>query len=348
MAARTPHAAARIDLEAVGAYLTRNLPGFEGPLTAEKTATGQSNPTFILKAGSGDYVLRRKPPGQLLKSAHAVDREFRVITALNGTDVPVPKAHLLCEDESVVGAMFYVMDRVPGRIIFDPAVPGVSVEHRAAMYDDMNRVLAALHMVDYEAVGLGDFGRPGGYFARQLSRWTKQYRASETETIPDMEALIRWLEAETPDDDDRTSIVHGDYRIDNLIYHPTEPRVVAVLDWELSTLGHPIADLAYQRMQGRLPPGEVGRGLAGVDRKALGIPSEDEYVEMYMKRTGITAIPELTFATAFGFFRICAILQGVKKRGIDGNASNPEAAMRMGDKIPGMARLGIECVEREG
>ena len=342
------HAAARIDLDAVERYLSAHLTGFRGPLEAEKTATGQSNPTFILKAGSGEYVLRRKPPGPLLKSAHQVDREFRVMRALKDTDVPVPDALVLCEDESVVGTMFYVMNRVPGRIIFDPAVPGVSVEHRRAMYDDMNRVLAALHMVDHEAVGLGDFGRPGSYFARQLSRWTKQYRASETETIPDMEALIAWLEARVPADDSRTSIVHGDYRIDNLIYHPTEPRIVAVLDWELSALGHPMADLAYQRMQGRLPPGEVGRGLAGVDRKALGIPSEDEYVEMYMKRVGITEIPELTFATAFSFFRICAILQGVKKRGLDGNASNPEAAMRMGDKLPGMARLGIECIEKEG
>ena len=342
------HAAAQIDLEAVETYLTGVIPGFRGPLSAEKTPTGQSNPTFILTAGSGDYVLRRKPPGQLLKSAHAVDREFRVISALAGTDVPVPNALHLCEDESVVGSMFYVMERVPGRVLFDPALPGLDNDARAKMYDDMNRCLAALHSVDYKAVGLEDFGRPGSYFARQLSRWTKQYRASETERIEDMENLIAWLEARVPEDDDRTTIVHGDYRIDNLIYHPTEPRIVAVLDWELSTLGHPIADLAYQRMQGRLPPGEVGRGLAGVDRKALGIPTEDEYVEMYMKRTGLTEIPELPFATAFSFFRICAILQGVKKRGLDGNASNPEAAIRMGDKIQIMAKLGVECAETEG
>lgn len=341
------HAAAQIDLKAVETYLTAHLPGFKGPITAEKTPTGQSNPTFILTAGSGDYVLRRKPPGQLLKSAHAVDREFRVIRALAETNVPVPEAFLLCEDDSIVGSMFYVMKKVEGRIIFDPAVPGVDNDHRAAMYDDMNRVLAALHSVDHESVGLGDFGRPGSYFARQLSRWTKQYRASETETIPDLDALITWLEAEMPADDGRTSIVHGDYRIDNLIYHPTEPRVIAVLDWELSTLGHPIADLAYQRMQGRLPPGEVGRGLMGIDRASLGIPSEDAYVEMYMKRTGLTSIPELPFATAFSFFRICAILQGVKKRGLDGNASNPEAAMRMGNKIPGMAQLALQCIAQE-
>lgn len=346
--AEPAHAAARLDLEAVERWLTGRLPGFRGPLAAEKTATGQSNPTFLLSAPSGEYVLRRKPPGLLLKSAHQVDREFRVMDALRNTDVPVPDVRLLCEDESVIGTIFYVMDRVPGRVIFDPAVPGVSVEHRRAIYDDMNRALAALHMVDPAAVGLADFGRPGSYFARQLSRWTQQYRASETETIPELEDLIRWLEARVPADDDRTSIVHGDYRIDNLIYHPTEPRVSAVIDWELSTLGHPIADLAYQRMQGRLPPGEIGRGLAGVDRKALGIPSEDEYVEMYMARTGLTSIPELPFATAFAFFRISAIMQGVKKRGLDGNASNPEAAMRMGERIPLMARLGLECVQREG
>lgn len=343
-----PHASARLDLEAVEKYLSAHLPGFRGPITAEKTPTGQSNPTFILKAGSGEYVLRRKPPGQLLKSAHAVDREFRVIRALADSDVPVPTAHVLCEDEDVIGAMFYVMDRAPGRILFDPALPSVDNEQRAKMYDDMNRCLAALHLVDYKAAGLEDFGKPGSYFARQFGRWTKQYRASETETIADMETLIAWLEARVPADDSRTSIVHGDYRIDNLIYAPDRPEVVAVLDWELSTLGHPIADLAYQIMQGRLPPGEIGRGLAGVDRKALGIPTEREYVERYLTRTGVSEAPELPFATAFSFFRICAILQGVKKRGLDGNASNPEAAARMGDKIPVMAKLAVEMVEHEG
>jgi aminoglycoside phosphotransferase (APT) family kinase protein len=341
------HAAAQLDTAAVETYLTGRLPGFQGPITAEKTPTGQSNPTFLLDSPSGGYVLRRKPPGILLKSAHAVDREFKVISALAGSDVPVPRAFHLCEDENVIGAMFYVMERVEGRVIFDPALPGLDNDTRAAMYDDMNRCLAALHMVDVDAVGLSDFGRPGSYFARQLSRWSKQYRASETETIPEMDALIAWLERETPADDDRTTLVHGDYRIDNLIYAPDSSKVLAVLDWELSTLGHPIADLAYQRMQGRLPPGEIGRGLAGIDRRALGIPSEREYIEMYMRRTGLTAIPELPFATAFSFFRICAILQGVKKRGLDGNASNPIAAAMMGDKIPGMARLAMDMIEKE-
>lgn len=341
------HAAAQLDTAAVEKYLSGVLPGFQGPITAEKTPTGQSNPTFLLSSPSGGYVLRRKPPGKLLKSAHAVDREFRVISALINTDVPVPRAFHLCEDENVIGSMFYVMERVEGRVIFDPALPGLDNDARTAMYDDMNRCLAALHMVDVDAVGLSDFGKPGSYFARQLSRWTKQYRASETETISEMDALIAWLERETPADDDRTSLVHGDYRIDNLIYAPDQPQVLAVLDWELSTLGHPIADLAYQRMQGRLPPGEVGRGLAGVDRKSFGIPSEREYIEMYMRRTGLTDIPELPFATAFSFFRICAILQGVKKRGLDGNASNPAAAAMMGEKIPIMARLAMDMIEKE-
>ena len=341
------HAAAQLDTAAVEKYLSAYLPGFRGPISAEKTAAGQSNPTFLLDTPSGGYVLRRKPPGKLLKSAHAVDREFRVISGLASSDVPVPRAFHLCEDENVIGSMFYVMERVEGRVIFDPALPGIDNEARAAMYDDMNRCLAALHMVDIDAAGLSDFGKPGSYFARQLSRWTKQYRASETETISEMDALIAWLEGETPADDDRTTLVHGDYRIDNLIYAPKDPKVLAVLDWELSTLGHPIADLAYQRMQGRLPPGEIGRGLAGIDRKSLGIPSEREYIEMYMRRTGLTAIPELPFATAFSFFRICAILQGVKKRGLDGNASNPAAAAMMGEKIPIMARLAMDLIEKE-
>ena len=337
------HAAAHLDPEKVERFLAANLPGFRGPLEIEKTPTGQSNPTFILTAGSGRYVLRRKPPGELLKSAHAVDREFRVQKALADTDVPVAKMHLLCEDESVVGSMFYVMDCVDGEVHFDPRLPGKSNETRAAMFDDMNRALAALHDVDYEAVGLGDFGRPGSYFARQLTRWTKQYRASETREIPDMDALITWLEENMPPDDGITTLVHGDYRIDNMIYSKDRPVVLAVLDWELSTLGHPYSDLAYQCMQWRMPPGEDTRGFGDLDRTTLGIPSEEEYVAKYCEQRGLPDIPIFDFCLAFSFFRMAAIVQGVLKRGLDGNASNPERALRMGEHVPEFARRGLEA-----
>ncbi|MEM7269265.1 MAG: phosphotransferase [Pseudomonadota bacterium] len=342
------HAAAQLDIEAVETYLTAHIPGFRGPIEAEKTPTGQSNPTFLLSSPSGRYVLRRKPPGVLLKSAHAVDREFRVISALAETDVPTPKTYVLCEDEDVLGTMFYVMARVEGGVWFDPALPDFDNDARAAMYDSMNAALAALHMVDYNAVGLGDFGKPGSYFMRQFTRWTKQYRASETETIKPMDDLIAWLDETCPEEDTKSTLVHGDYRIDNLIYHPAEPKVSAVLDWELSTIGQPISDLAYQIMQWMMPPGKVGRGLAGVDRKALGIPTDEEYVEAYMRRTGVTDIPELNFAIVFSLFRSGAILQGVKKRGLDGNASNPEQAIRLGDKIPDIAEAGLALIKAKG
>lgn len=337
------HAAARLDPQAVERYLTRHVPDFRGPLEIRKTPTGQSNPTFILASPSGRYVLRRKPPGELLKSAHAVDREFRVQQALAGSDVPVARMHVLCEDESVIGSMFYVMECVDGAVHFDPRLPGFDNDARAAMFDDMNRVLAALHDVDYRAVGLEDFGRPGSYFARQLSRWSKQYRASETETIADMDALIAWLEANMPPDDGLTTLVHGDYRIDNLIYAHDRPVVLAVLDWELSTLGHPYSDLAYQCMQWRMPPGEEGRGLDGFDRRAHGIPTEEEYVARYCARRGLSGIPIFDFCVAFSFFRMAAIVQGVKKRGLDGNASNPERALKMGTYVPIFARKGLEA-----
>ncbi|HEU0221356.1 MAG TPA: phosphotransferase family protein [Paracoccaceae bacterium] len=342
------HAAAQLDIAAVERHLGAHLPGFRGPLAAEKTPTGQSNPTFILTSPSGRYVLRRKPPGQLLKSAHAVDREFRVISALQGSAVPVPRIHLLCEDESVIGSMFYVMAFVPGRTLMDPRTPGLSAEERSAVFDDMNRVLAALHSVDVAAVGLADFGRPGNYFARQTSRWTGQYRASETETLPEMEALIGWLEANMPADDGRVALVHGDWRIDNLRYHESQPKVAAVLDWELSTLGHPLADLGAQLMQWRMPAGEPLRGLEGVDRRALGIPSDRDYVETYAKRAGLATLPDLTFCLAFSFFRMGAILQGVKKRALDGNASNPEQGLKMGANVPLYARKALEVIAGGG
>jgi aminoglycoside phosphotransferase (APT) family kinase protein len=337
------HAAAQLDQTVIERYLTEHLPGFEGPLEIEKTPTGQSNPTFILTARSGRYVLRRKPPGQLLKSAHAVDREFRVQKALAGTDVPTARMHFLCEDEDVIGTIFYVMECVDGDVHFDPRLPDTDNTTRAAMYDDMNRALAALHDVDVVAVGLSDFGRPGSYFERQVSRWSKQYRASETETIADMDALIDWLEANMPPDDGITTLVHGDYRIDNMIYDRAEPRVLAVLDWELSTLGHPYSDLAYQCMQWRMPAGEEGRGFGETDRTTLGIPSEQAYIDRYCERRGLSGIPIFDFCVAFSFFRMAAIVQGVKKRGLDGNASNPERAARMGSYVPMFAAKGLEA-----
>ncbi len=279
------HAAAQLDLTAVEGWLTRHLPGFRGPLSAEKFAGGQSNPTFRLEAASGSYVLRRKPPGTLLKSAHAVDREYRVQKALAGTDVPVARMHVLCEDEGVIGSAFYVMEHVAGRNFLDPRLPDLDAPERTAIYDEMNRVLAAIHSVDVAAAGLEDYGPPGDYYRRQIGRWTKQYRASETEPVPAMDELIAWLDAHLPPDDGRRTLVHGDYRIDNMLFAPDRPDCVAVLDWELSTLGHPFADLAALLMQWRMPPGPEGRGLAGVDRAALGIPADAAFVDRYCERT---------------------------------------------------------------
>ncbi len=331
---------ARLDCGRLGAYLEAHVPGFRGFLRAEKFAGGQSNPTFRIEAQSGTYVLRRKPPGKLLKSAHAVDREFRVMRALRGSGVPVAEPLHLCEDDGVIGSMFYLMSFKPGRVFWDPALPELRRDERSAVYDEMNRVLAALHGVDVEAAGLGDFGRPGSYFARQVSRWGRQYRDSETEAIPDMDALIAWVEANVPDDDGRVALVHGDFRIDNLIFAPDAPEIVAVVDWELSTLGHPFSDLAYQCMQWRLPNDGPFRGLGGLDREALGLPDEDAYVARYCRRMGLPGIDDWTFCLAFSFFRLAAILQGVKKRALDGNASNPERALQMAKVVPDLARMG--------
>ncbi|AXS41964.1 phosphotransferase family protein [Breoghania sp. L-A4] len=324
------------------------MPGFRGPLRAEKFAGGQSNPTFRIEAESGTYVLRRKPPGKLLKSAHAVDREFRVMTALRGTEVPVADPLHLCEDDDVIGSMFYLMSYKSGRVFWDPALPELQREERATVYDEMNRVLAALHSVDVEAVGLSDFGKPGSYFARQVSRWGRQYRDSETGAIPDMDALIAWVEANVPDDDGRVALVHGDFRIDNLIFAPDAPKIIAVVDWELSTLGHPFSDLAYQCMQWRLPHDGLFRGLDGVDRAALGLPTEEAYVALYCERMGLSGIDDWTFCLAFSFFRLAAILQGVKKRALDGNASNPERALEMGTLVPELARMGGRLIGSGG
>lgn len=336
-----------LDTDRLQSYLESNLPGFNGTLTAEKFAGGQSNPTFRLSAGGHSYVLRRKPPGELLASAHAVDREFRVISALGKTDVPVPHAYLLCEDESIIGSMFYIMEYLDGRVFWDPTLPEIDNNaERAAMYDDMNRVLAALHSVDVDAVGLSDFGRPGNYYARQISRWTKQYRASETEHSDAMETLIAWLPANMPEDDGAVSLVHGDYRLDNVMFHASEPRIVAVLDWELSTLGHPLADLAYQVMAWQLP-GDAGlRGLLGVDRHALGLPQDSEYIDAYCRRTGRDGIDNWNFYLVFCFFRLAAILQGVKKRALMGNASSPEAEAK-GALVEPLARYGVDLINND-
>ncbi|TQV86038.1 phosphotransferase family protein [Exilibacterium tricleocarpae] len=322
---------------------------FKGPLTATKFAGGQSNPTFKIEAQSGVYVLRRQPPGKLLKSAHAVDREYRVLHALRDTEVPVARVYHLCEDRDILGSMFYLMEYVEGRVLWDAALPEVSGNtERSAMYEEMNRVLAALHSVDIEAVGLSDYGRPGNYFERQLGRWTKQYRASELQKIDAMETLISWLEQHLPADDGRISLVHGDYRLDNVMFHPREPRILAVLDWELSTLGHPYADLAYQCMQLRLPGG-VGhsRGLLGVDRAKLGIPAEKDYVARYCERMGLDSIPNWAFYLAFSFFRLGAIAQGVAKRAHDGNASSKEA-MKVGAMVEPLAQFALDTIEKEG
>ncbi len=306
-------------------WMHAKVDGFSGQLTVEQFKGGQSNPTFRLSAGGKNYVMRRKPPGKLLPSAHAVDREFRIISALAQTDVPVARAYALCEDDSVIGTAFYVMDYVEGRIFWDPSLPGLLPGERSAIFDEMNRVIAALHRVDYTALGLADFGKPGSYFARQIDRWSKQYRASETEKIEAMDKLMAWLPAHIPAGDE-SAIVHGDFRLDNVIFHPSEPRILAVLDWELSTLGHPLADFAYHCMTWRLSPGQF-RGLAGHDLAALGIPSERAYVAKYCARTGREAFAaaEWEYYIAFNMFRLAAIAQGIMARALQGNAASQEA-----------------------
>jgi aminoglycoside phosphotransferase (APT) family kinase protein len=322
----------RFDEAALAKYLG------ESKLEVQQFAGGQSNPTFLVTSGDRRRVLRKKPPGKLLPSAHLIEREYRIIRALENTAVPVPKAELLCEDASIIGTPFYVMEYVEGRIIADPALPGVSSEERRALYDAMNQTLAALHSVDWRSVGLEGFGKTEGYVRRQIERWSQQYEASKTGVVEAMDRLMPWLLEHVPEKDE-TTIAHGDYRPGNLLFHPTEPRVLAVLDWELSTLGHPIGDLAYNCMAYHLPKaqGEL-TGVVGLELRELGIPSEDEYVARYCERTGRDSIPNFSFFVAFALFRIAAICQGVYKRGLDGNASDA-AAGRFGKSAIQLAEL---------
>ena len=315
----------RFDVGRLAEYMVSHVEGFQGPLDVEQFRGGQSNPTYLLSAASGRYVLRRKPPGKLLKSAHAVDREFRIISALYAADFPVPRPCALCRDDEVIGTMFYIMECVDGRIFWEPHLPGCDPAERAAIYDDVNATLAKLHGFDYRHLGLEDFGKPGNYFARQISRWSGQYRASETSAIEAMDRLIDWLPKHIPSDDS-VSIVHGDYRLDNMVIHPEEPRVIAVLDWELSTIGHPLADFTYHLMAWQMPDVGIGAaGLIGGDLDELGIPISDDYTRSYCERTGRGGIDNAEFYAAFNFFRLAAILQGIAGRVRDGTAASAQA-----------------------
>jgi aminoglycoside phosphotransferase (APT) family kinase protein len=327
------------DVLRLEAWLKSRMTGFDGPLTVQQFKGGQSNPTYRLDTPNQSYVMRSKPGPQakLLPSAHAIEREFRVMDALALSGVPVARMHVLCDDESVIGRAFYVMEHVPGRVLWEQSLPGLSPDARGAIYDEMNRVIAALHSVDPKTVGLSDFGKPGNYFMRQIGRWSKQYQASVTEPIAEMDRLIDWLPAHMPvsaKDESQVGIVHGDFRLDNLIFHPQEPRIVAVLDWELSTLGHPLADFSYHCMSWHIPPG-VFRGIGGLDLASLGIPCEREYVRRYAERTGRggadshagadALLADWPFYLAYNLFRLAAITQGIAKRVLDGTAASDQA-----------------------
>ena len=341
------------DVAALTAWLSTHLDGFAGPLTVEMFKGGQSNPTYKLLTPERSYVMRAKPGpvAKLLPSAHAVEREFAVMRGLSGTDVPVAEMYSLCEDESVIGRAFYVMEFVQGRVLWDQSLPGMSNAERGAIYDEMNRVIAALHKVDFARQGLSGFGKPGNYFERQIGRWSKQYVASMTQPIPEMDQLMAWLPAHIPAsarDEGKTRIVHGDYRLDNLMFHPTEPRVLAVLDWELSTLGHPLADFSYHCMAWHIPH-TLARGIGGIDIASLGIPDEAEYIRRYCDRTGLATPEELrydwSFYMAYNMFRIAAILQGIAKRIEMGTASSAQATASAAGVIP-LARMAWQFAQK--
>ena len=333
------------DEAALAAWMADHVDGFAGPMRVEQFKGGQSNPTYKLVVPDKSYVLRRRPPGELLKGAHAIDREAKVLTGLEKAGFPVAHVHGLCTDDSVIGTWFYVMDMVEGRIFWDATVPGVSNSERRAIFDAMNSTMSQLHTIDYQSVGLGDYGRPGNYFERQIARWSKQYRDDEDAGRDvNMDRLIEWLQAHIPAGDDTTSVIHGDFRIDNMIFHPTEPKVLAVLDWELSTLGHPGADFAYNAMMYRMPP-HIVAGLGGADIASLGIPSEAEYVAAYCERTGRTSMPGYGFYMAFNFFRLAAIFHGIKGRVIRGTASSAQARERVA-VLPELMALAWEQAQR--
>jgi aminoglycoside phosphotransferase (APT) family kinase protein len=335
------------DTAALARWMEGHVRGYAGPLRVEQFRGGQSNPTYKLVTPTESYVLRRKPPGQLLKGAHAVEREARVLTALARSGFPVPYVHGLCTDDSFIGTWFYVMDMVEGRIFWDATVPGVSTADRAAIFDAMNATIAQLHAIDYQAAGLGDYGRPGNYFERQIERWSRQYfEDADGGRYADMDRTIEWLGAHIPPDDGTASIIHGDFRIDNIIFHPTQPRILAVLDWELSTLGHPGADFAYHAMMYRMPP-HIVAGLYGSSLPGSGIPSEAAYLAAYCARTGIGAMPGYDFYIAFNFFRLSAIFHGIKARVIRGTASSNQASDRVA-ALPELMALTWQQVEKAG
>lgn len=335
----------RLDEKTLDAYLGAHVAGFAGPLTVEKFKGGQSNPTYLVSTPGKKYVLRRKPPGKLLPSAHAVEREYKVMTALHAEGFPAPKTHALCEDATVIGTPFFVMDYVPGRIFWDASLPDVARGDRAPLFHALTDTIADLHRIDAVKAGLADFGKPGNYFARQIDRWGKQYKAAETEPIAELDRLAAWLPTAVPGDD-ATTIVHGDFRFDNVIMHEREPRVAAVLDWELSTLGHPLADFTYFLMVWHFPPSVRG-GLAGLDIAALGIPTLEETAARYASRTGLDALGALDFCLAYNMFRLAAIAQGVYARGLQGNASS-EHSIKLGGQIRPLAALAWSYAEKAG
>ena len=341
--------ALRFDERALEAYMADHVDGFSGPLKVEQFKGGQSNPTYRVTAPSGAYVLRRKPPGKLLPSAHAVDREYRVISALYNGGFPVARPYALCSDDDVIGTMFYIMDCVEGRVLWDAHMPGIDQQERAQIFDAMNQTMVELHSFDYQAAGLGDFGKAQGYVARQIKRWSEQYRLSQTRDVAEMNRLMDWLPGACPESS-RSSLVHGDYRLDNMILHPSEPRILAVLDWELSTLGDPIGDFTYHCMQWRMPDTKSGQGtgsLVGIDLEALGIPSLDDYVAQYCERMGFDGIENVDFYFAYNFFRIAAILQGIVGRVRDGTATSPHAEAKA-ELVQPLAEVGWSYAQKAG